>query len=239
VGVARVSQQRASEREARSVPVATASKNLIDDACTLAGRAVLHAFLDDVAGKLVLAHLEHLTLHLHDDGGLVLGLAMLKDVLDHVVAVLILHETDGTSQKLLEDGSLQVLNRTRRRRRRRKRSKSANWEMQTERASELAGAYRTNARVHLVVTAVLQDTLNDSAAVRMRRQSVHLATEGIDDELDQVRRHAFDALLDHVVTVLILDALHHVALELLDQDGLLVNVDHLQCLLQRKKPHYR
>ena len=42
----------------------------------------------------------------------------------------------------------------------------------------------------------------------------HLALEGVDDELEVDRLDALDALLDHVVPVLVLDALEHVTLQL-------------------------
>mmetsp|Transcript_27113 Transcript_27113/g.66501 ORF Transcript_27113/g.66501 Transcript_27113/m.66501 type:complete len:223 (-) Transcript_27113:664-1332(-) len=63
----------------------------------------------------------------------------------------------------------------------------------------------------LVVGAVLQHPLDDAAAVGVRGQGEHVAVEGGDDELDAGRGHTFDALLDHVVAVLILHAAQHVA----------------------------
>lgn len=47
----------------------------------------------------------------------------------------------------------------------------------------------------LVGRAVLQDALDDAAAVWVRRQRVHLPGERVDDELQSARLHALDALL--------------------------------------------
>lgn len=40
----------------------------------------------------------------------------------------------------------------------------------------------------------------------------YLAREGINDELDEMGRNLLDAFLNHVVSVLILHAFHHVTL---------------------------
>lgn len=42
----------------------------------------------------------------------------------------------------------------------------------------------------------------------------HLSLEGVYDEVQRVRLDALDALLDHVVTVLVLHTLQHVAVQL-------------------------
>lgn len=47
----------------------------------------------------------------------------------------------------------------------------------------------------LVGRAVLEDALDDAAAVRVRGQCVHLPRERVDDELQRRRLHALDALL--------------------------------------------
>lgn len=80
---------------------------------------------------------------------------------------------------------------------------------------------------------VLQDALDHSAAVGVRRQLVdlrmrlirnwnceetrgtYLSPERADDELQVVGVDTFDTLLHHVVAVLILDALQHVSVQLL------------------------
>lgn len=57
--------------------------------------------------------------------------------------------------------------------------------------------------------AVFQHALNDSATIRVRGQTVHLAGECIDDELNVDRRNPLDGLLYHMVAILISDALEH------------------------------
>ena len=47
---------------------------------------------------------------------------------------------------------------------------------------------------------VLQDTLDDPAAVRMSRQRAGLTAECLDDDGTLTRRHVENALLDHVVS---------------------------------------
>lgn len=70
----------------------------------------------------------------------------------------------------------------------------------------------------LGVDAVLEDALDDAATVRVLGEVAALALEGVHDELD-VRvhaafRHDLDALLHHMVAVLVRNALHHAAPEL-------------------------
>lgn len=61
-------------------------------------------------------------------------------------------------------------------------------------------------------------------------QALHLAGEGIDDELYVLGRHPLDSLLHNVVTVLVFDASQNVLLELFHQGRLLVGKDVLQGL---------
>ena len=63
--------------------------------------------------------------------------------------------------------------------------------------------------------AVLQDALDHPAAVRVGRECVHLTLECVNDELQATGLHRLDALLHHVVAVLIFDALEDGALKLL------------------------
>lgn len=82
----------------------------------------------------------------------------------------------------------------------------------------------------LRVRTVLQNALDDAAAVCVRRQREHLSRKRIQDELDELAGHLLDALLDDVVAVLVLHARHNVSVQLLDQQRLLVAVNHLQRL---------
>ena len=63
--------------------------------------------------------------------------------------------------------------------------------------------------------AVFEDTLDHTTAVRMSREGEHLALECVNDELQATGLHGLDALLHHVVAVLIFDALKDGALKLL------------------------
>ena len=63
--------------------------------------------------------------------------------------------------------------------------------------------------------AVLQDALDNPTAVGVSRECVHLTLECVNDELQATGLHRLDALLHHVVAVLIFDALEDGALKLL------------------------
>ena len=63
------------------------------------------------------------------------------------------------------------------------------------------------------------------------RKIFYLSFERLDDELETGRLHGFYALLDHVVAVLILDALQDAFLQLGDDPLLLLQGDALQGLL--------
>lgn len=53
-------------------------------------------------------------------------------------------------------------------------------------------------------------------------EQIYLSLEGADDKLERVRVDALDALLHHVVAILVLDALEHVAVEFSDNLMLLL-----------------
>ena len=82
---------------------------------------------------------------------------------------------------------------------------------------------------------VLKHTLDDSAPIRVGCVFTNFPLKCIDDELNVLRRHSFDRLLHHMVTVLIFHAFHHIMLKLLDQGGLLIGQDMFQCLLRVSK----
>lgn len=50
--------------------------------------------------------------------------------------------------------------------------------------------------------------------------TTHLSLEGINDELQGLRLHTFDALLHHMVAILVLHTLQHVAIQLTDNVAL-------------------
>lgn len=60
---------------------------------------------------------------------------------------------------------------------------------------------------------MLQNPLNHSAAIRMRGQSKHLPLKRIDDELQRLGLHTFDALLHHVIAILVFHTLEDVAIQ--------------------------
>ncbi len=79
--------------------------------------------------------------------------------------------------------------------------------------------------------AVLETPLDDSAAERMDAQRRHLATEGLEDERDSMRRTALDSFLYDVVAVLVLDAPHHMFFQLPNEKSLLVDEHVIQRFL--------
>jgi hypothetical protein len=85
----------------------------------------------------------------------------------------------------------------------------------------------------------------ENVTVSCTKANLYLSLEGADDEREGVRVDALDALLHHVVAVLVLDALEHVAVEfgddlvlLLRRDGLERLLDHAAAVhLQRQRQH--
>ena len=64
--------------------------------------------------------------------------------------------------------------------------------------------------------AILQHALNDPTAIWMRREMVNLVRESVDDKRNMLRRNSLNGLLDHMIPILILDALEYLVLELFD-----------------------
>ena len=71
----------------------------------------------------------------------------------------------------------------------------------------------------------------------MRGQAEHLATEGIDDELEAGRLQCLNTFLNHMVTILVLHTLQLVAVRLLDDQLLLLQWNRLQSLLDDTQPY--
>lgn len=82
----------------------------------------------------------------------------------------------------------------------------------------------------IVRLAILQDSLDHSAAIRMGCENMNLTAECFDDELDVLRRHTLDGFLYNVVAILILHALEDICLKFLDEFGLLISKDMLKGL---------
>ena len=57
-----------------------------------------------------------------------------------------------------------------------------------------------------------------------------LSDEGIIDELRVLQRNSLDCLLNHMVAVLVLDALQHMWFDLFDEAGLLIHQDVFESL---------
>jgi hypothetical protein len=78
---------------------------------------------------------------------------------------------------------------------------------------------------------VFEHALDNSASVRVRSKSVHLASEGIDDKLHVLRGNSFNSFLNDVVAILIPNTFEDVVLQLLDHASLLVSENVFQCLM--------
>ena len=84
--------------------------------------------------------------------------------------------------------------------------------------------------------AVLEYALDDATPVRMRGQVVHLLQHVAHNEIYGLRFAALDALLDHVVAILVFDAFHDVALEFVGHFDLILAVYRLERLLYHATP---
>lgn len=62
-----------------------------------------------------------------------------------------------------------------------------------------------NDRSWLLVRAVFQDSLDDSTTVRVDTQLQSMVCDGLHYELDVLKRHLFNAFLDHMVAILVMD----------------------------------
>lgn len=71
-------------------------------------------------------------------------------------------------------------------------------------------------------STVLEDALDDPTAVRMCRYGMHVSPESVYHELEVFWGHALDALLYHMVAILVLNKLQHRAVEFLHYADLLV-----------------
>lgn len=93
---------------------------------------------------------------------------------------------------------------------------------------------RLQDRLGLLVLAVLQDALDHTAAVGVHAElaySLSLFSDSADNEVDSLIGKLLDALLDHMVPVLVIDAVQHGVLKLLNKQLLLIEGDELQSLL--------
>lgn len=80
---------------------------------------------------------------------------------------------------------------------------------------------------------MLKASLDHTATVRVDAQCVNLVAKGRKDELNVFGVTSFDSLLDDMISVLVFDASNDVVFELVDQTGLLVVEDVIECLEER------
>lgn len=85
-------------------------------------------------------------------------------------------------------------------------------------------------RPSLILRHVLENSLQDSASVRMSSKGKGLADESLTDEAIVLRLDALKRALQDVVGVLILRTLDDFALEFFDECVLLINEDEFKCL---------
>jgi len=88
----------------------------------------------------------------------------------------------------------------------------------------------------IVRFAVLKNSLNDPAAIGMGSKNVHLPPESINDKLQVLCRDTLDGLLNHMVAILIFDALHHIGFELFHELRLLVGKYMFESFLNNSTP---
>ena len=92
------------------------------------------------------------------------------------------------------------------------------------------GVYFLKYRPASVLLAILQHALNNPAAILVGRQLLNVTGERIDDKLDVFRRDSLESLLDHMISILILDAFENVVLKFSNQLGLLISQNVFQSL---------
>ena len=61
----------------------------------------------------------------------------------------------------------------------------------------------------MFLSAVFQDPLNDSAPISMNAQSEDVVSDRLNDEVESLRRHLLNALLNHMVSILVMNAVQH------------------------------
>mmetsp|Transcript_21722 Transcript_21722/g.47599 ORF Transcript_21722/g.47599 Transcript_21722/m.47599 type:complete len:265 (-) Transcript_21722:558-1352(-) len=85
-------------------------------------------------------------------------------------------------------------------------------------------------------SAVFDESLDHTAAVAMLGHARCLTKEGIHDETNAIRRKSLNALLNDMVPMLVFNALQDMALQLTDQQYLLLDGNGIQRLLNHSAP---
>lgn len=79
---------------------------------------------------------------------------------------------------------------------------------------------------------IFQHPLNYTTTIGMGSQSMHLAFEGVNDELDMFCWDSLNCFLDNMVAMLVFDTLENVYLEFFNELGLLVSEDMFKSLIR-------
>ena len=81
-----------------------------------------------------------------------------------------------------------------------------------------------------VLLAVLQHALYNPAAILVGRQLLNVTGERVDDKLYVFRRNSLESLLDHMISILILDTFEDVVLKFSNELRLLIGQNVFQSL---------
>ena len=81
-----------------------------------------------------------------------------------------------------------------------------------------------------MLLAIFQHALYDPTAILVGRQFLNVTSEGVDDELDMFSGYSLESFLNHMVSILILDALENAVLKFPNQLRLLVGQNVFQSL---------
>jgi hypothetical protein len=68
----------------------------------------------------------------------------------------------------------------------------------------------------LLLSAVLKHSLNNSAAIGVHTQLNHVVIHWLQDEVEAVRGHLLNALLNHMISILVINAVKDGVFELRD-----------------------
>eukprot|EP00906_Rhabdomonas_costata_P008951 RCo012690 len=208
--------------------------DVVEDHPALAVVRQVDDLLHDVVRVLVLHH------HLQGRGAVgisaeevgedllaIRGVAVLEDLLHDVAGELVLRQLKAVRAEPLNDGSLvgglavdqHVLHHV----------VSV---LVPHQGVDILQDLIQNGGDHLVVVlAVLQDALDDAAPVCVHGEVLDVPREAVDDERDVLWGDPLDALLDHVVAVLVQHTPQNVAVQLTGDHVLVLLVDDLQRLL--------
>lgn len=200
----------------------------------LALRRVGHVdhFLHDIIGVLIFHHRVQTTVcrvltsaHFLDENGTLVAIRMSHTLFDHIRGELVLRKQEHTTFQLVYNARLVL--------------RCAMLEHMLNHIVAVLILHEAfgvlvqllEYRLGLLAIAMLEYTLYDTTSVRMRGQVHDLLEHVVHNEIDGFRVAALDALLNHVIAVLIFDALDHVTLELACHLNLRLRADRLERFL--------